>query len=298
MAPTPLSTTALPPEHELKAFARLAGRLVGVDAARPGPRETRRRRAGRGQQFLGHREYRPGDDLRWVSWSQTARLGRPIVREYQAESSLDWLLCVDGSSSMAVAGLAKWHQATRLAAALGYLLLDAGHRVGLAVFASGLERITLPGRGPAQYLRLAAALTAHVPAPAGARSRLGSCARYLPDRGAAVVLSDFLAGDAMHADLLRLAAACEPLHALAISTAAERRLPAGGPFEVVDVESGERRRVPGGAATERAADRAARGIADELARFSRRAGIVYGAADAGSPWQTVLLAHLRGGRGR
>ena len=296
MARASLSAAAIPPEHALKAFARLAGRLIAVDPVRAGPRESRRRRPGRGQQFLDHREYRPGDDLRWINWSQTARLGRPIVREFQAEGSRDWVLCVDGSSSMAVAGYVKWRQATRLAAALGYLLLDAGHRVGLAVFAAGVERATACGRGPAQYLRLARALSAHTPPAAGAASRLATCAPYLSGHGGAIVLSDFLAADGMRTDLVRLAAVCEPLHALAITATAERRLPAHGPFELVDVESGARRRVPGDHESDAAADRAAARLGAELAQFARTAGIVLGAADADRPWQSVLLAHLRGGR--
>jgi uncharacterized protein (DUF58 family) len=36
-------------------------------------------------EFVGNREYREGDPLRKIDWRSSARLGRPVVREYQEE---------------------------------------------------------------------------------------------------------------------------------------------------------------------------------------------------------------------
>lgn len=40
---------------------------------------------GESMEFIGDREYREGDSMRDIDWRATARLGRPIVREYREE---------------------------------------------------------------------------------------------------------------------------------------------------------------------------------------------------------------------
>jgi len=40
---------------------------------------------GDSEEFLGLREYRPGDPLQHIHWKSFARVGRPIVKEYQSE---------------------------------------------------------------------------------------------------------------------------------------------------------------------------------------------------------------------
>jgi uncharacterized protein (DUF58 family) len=46
-----------------------------------------RARTGAGEEFLGVREYRPGDSPRAVHWRSTARAGRLMVREYEEHPS-------------------------------------------------------------------------------------------------------------------------------------------------------------------------------------------------------------------
>ncbi len=59
---------------------------------------------GDGEEFIGLRDYRPGDNLRMVHWKSFARLGRPVVREYQTEYCTRHLLVLDHAG--APAGLA------------------------------------------------------------------------------------------------------------------------------------------------------------------------------------------------
>lgn len=63
--------------------------LRGFDLLGPGThpnigRETVRH-TGRGEEFERLREYRPGDPLRLVHWPSTARLGHPVVKEFQRD---------------------------------------------------------------------------------------------------------------------------------------------------------------------------------------------------------------------
>ncbi len=52
-----------------------------------GAGERPRRRRGQGAELHGLRDFRPGDDPRLIHWKSTARLGRLILRELEAEEA-------------------------------------------------------------------------------------------------------------------------------------------------------------------------------------------------------------------
>lgn len=52
-------------------------------------------RVGDSPEFIGLREYRPGDPLRRIDWKHWAREGRPIVREYRDEQFVRHALVLD-----------------------------------------------------------------------------------------------------------------------------------------------------------------------------------------------------------
>lgn len=54
-------------------------------------------RRGVGPEFLGVREYRPGDDVRHVHWPSTARHGEVIVREMEEETTRRLAILLDAS---------------------------------------------------------------------------------------------------------------------------------------------------------------------------------------------------------
>ncbi len=55
---------------------------------------------GDGFEFDQHRPYRPGDDVRRIDWSATARLGTVFLRQTRAERELHMVLAGDLSRSM------------------------------------------------------------------------------------------------------------------------------------------------------------------------------------------------------
>jgi uncharacterized protein (DUF58 family) len=54
-------------------------------------------RVGRGPEYLGIREYRPGDSMRHVHWPSTARTGAVMVREFEQETTRRMAIFVDSS---------------------------------------------------------------------------------------------------------------------------------------------------------------------------------------------------------
>jgi uncharacterized protein (DUF58 family) len=92
-------------------------------------------RKGAGVEFGGHRNYVPGDDLRWLDRHALMRHGRLMVREFETETDRTLWLLVDASTSMAfksrAAPGAKLAYAALIASALSKVALAGGDPVGL-----------------------------------------------------------------------------------------------------------------------------------------------------------------------
>ncbi len=105
--------------------------------ARVGAARTRREGAGRGrlagvgEEFVGHRPYRPGEDLRRLDWNLYARLDQPHVRITRREASEAWVVLLDTSASMGVGPPGKLQRGAEVALALASLGQRRGARVRL-----------------------------------------------------------------------------------------------------------------------------------------------------------------------
>ncbi len=107
-------------------------------------------------EFKQHRQYVPGDDLRFLDWKVFGKTDRYYIREYEEETNLRAILFVDMSGSMSYtgrAGISKHHYATRLAACLGHLLLKQTDAVGMLTFDDHVRRF-IPARSRAGHLRV------------------------------------------------------------------------------------------------------------------------------------------------
>jgi uncharacterized protein (DUF58 family) len=144
------------------------------------------------------RLYQPGDDVRRMDWSVTARTNHPHVRQMIADRELETWLVVDMSASLdfGTTGCEKRDLAVAAAAAIAFLNSGGGNRLG-AVIANGEITVrvpALPGRIHEQTLLRAIATTPK--APLGVRGDLTSAIDALrrPERrrGMAVIISDFL----------------------------------------------------------------------------------------------------------
>lgn len=58
-------------------------------------RGRRHDRSSQQQEYHGLRDYRPGDSLRWIHWRTSARLGVPMVKEFEQQNEQDLALLID-----------------------------------------------------------------------------------------------------------------------------------------------------------------------------------------------------------
>jgi uncharacterized protein (DUF58 family) len=96
--------------------------------------------AGARGEFRGLREYRPGDDPRDVHWRSTARLGEPLVREYEQDTAPATWLCLDLSAPPGE----RPEVAVELVASLAERAVARGERVALVT--PDAEILPAPGR--------------------------------------------------------------------------------------------------------------------------------------------------------
>src|ERR1044071_7134106 len=89
-------------------------------------------------EFSEHREYAPGDDLRYVDWKVFGKSDKVYLKQFEDETNLQCYLALDISESMTYrsrgAALSKLEYAQSLAAALAWLVLQQQDAVGLATF--------------------------------------------------------------------------------------------------------------------------------------------------------------------
>lgn len=154
-------------------------------------------------EFVQHREYAPGDDLRHVDWKVLGRTDRFMLKQYEQETDLTCHLVVDGSASMsyASADTSKLDYARKLAACLAYLVLHQRDAVALSVFDAGRRR-QIPRTGnPGSIHTLMAELARFSPtrsggAVEGLATTLHEIAASTRRRGIVVLLSDLFEDEA------------------------------------------------------------------------------------------------------
>ncbi|MGB6123713.1 MAG: DUF58 domain-containing protein, partial [Gordonia sp. (in: high G+C Gram-positive bacteria)] len=93
------------------------------------------------------REYQPGDDIRRMEWSVTARTGTPHVRQMVADRELETWFVVDASASLdfGTVGRSKRDVAVAAAAAIVHLTAGGGNRHG-AIIVTGDDVVRIPAR--------------------------------------------------------------------------------------------------------------------------------------------------------
>lgn len=142
VTPTEVTIRVHPVVHDLgPGAADLAA--AGEDEHRPV--------AGRGVEFFGVRDYRPGDHPRHILYRKSASRSTPVVREVEDPGMRAvWVALVNAVPGDRPGAPAEAERAIEAAASLAVAFLRAGHRVGLATASS---RVSL-GTGPAQVERI------------------------------------------------------------------------------------------------------------------------------------------------
>jgi uncharacterized protein (DUF58 family) len=234
-------TTAAPDAE--RVLARLEWEVVRpLDGILQG--DCRSAFLGRGGELADIRPYQPGDDVRAIDWSVTARLDEPHVRQYHEDREITawFLLDLSPSIDFGTARFRKRDLLREFTGAMARLLTRGGNRVGALLYSSGVDEL-LPARGGR---RQALALVDRLGRPERLRSVgatdlaavLDRASRTFRRRSLVFIVSDFITGPGWEEALRRLGRRHETV-AVWLRDPREEELPDVGPLVLEDAETGE-----------------------------------------------------------
>ena len=151
---------------------------------------------GHSVEFVQHRDYVPGDDIRYLDWKVWSKTDRFYIKQFEAETNLRCTFVVDVSESMQYGRgpLNKYEYACTIAACLAYVVIRQQDSAGLITFDDHVRQI-LPARSAQNHLEaIVKAMDISRPRQKTDLNKIfRRVAETLPSRGMVVIVSDFLA---------------------------------------------------------------------------------------------------------
>jgi uncharacterized protein (DUF58 family) len=260
---------------------------------------NRSRFAGAGQEFLDHRGFYPGDDLRAVNWRAYMRLEKLVLKLFQVEPRVPVRILLDTSASMTTGSPAKFDYARRLTAALTYVGLVRLETILLQPFSDTLHDPMTCGGGRHRFKPAVEFLEGLQP---GGKSDFLRVVRSFiseyPQRGLILVLSDFMDDSDCVKPLQYLADYGHELFLIQVWGDEDRSPNVKGEIEIQDAETGQSQKLnfdeEARAAYVNAFDTYARAIR-ELSQ--RKGGRYIGLPTSLSIEQAIFGSFIEAGRG-
>jgi uncharacterized protein (DUF58 family) len=216
---------------QLSGSVWLKGEYIGQ---RPGQRRKPT------SDFMNHRMYVPGDDIRYVDWRASARHEHVFIRQGELPIDITVYLMIDCSASMLWGNVPKYHAQRGLAAALGYLTLVNRDRLKVIPFGTGGNQSLGPISGKGQIANLLKYLN---------RLNFGGTAKLFPTvkqisrktskKGLVFILSDLLDNETISPVLEYFPAPFWMVNVLHLLHPEELTPPLLGNVELVDCETSD-----------------------------------------------------------
>ena len=157
---------------------------------------------GQSVEFVQHRQYVPGDDVRHVDWKVWARQDRLVIKQYEEDTNLRCGLLVDSSASMSYRrsgsreAETKFEYAATLAACLAMLVLRQQDAVASVLFDNRIRQ-RVPMRTSQRHLTaVLASLENSKPAEKTDLDNVfKEVVETFPRRGLMVLISDLLGAE-------------------------------------------------------------------------------------------------------
>ena len=200
---------------------------------------------GKGMSFKEVREYTHGDDIRFIDWNVSARLGHPYSKVFEEERELNVMLLIDISASAAFGTVygQKKDIITEIAAVLSFSAVNNGDKVGVIFYSDEVETYIPPKKGRQHALYIVRKLLTEESNHKG--TQVSSALKFFRNstrqQSIAFILSDFL--DANYEDALKVTAKKHDVIGIKVYDRMDMELPKIGLVQVRDSESRKTRWV-------------------------------------------------------
>ena len=190
-------------------------------------------RAGASLEFMDHREYQLGDDLRRINWAAYARSDKLTVKLFREEVSPHLDIVIDASRSMALPDSAKPNATLALAAVFAVAADNAGFAHNVHLAEHGCRPVVGGRTSPENWEPIAFDYMGN---PDESLARLPAA---WPSRGIRVLLSDLLWLGHPLACLTRFGQDASAVVVVQVLARADAEPPAHGNVRLVDSETDE-----------------------------------------------------------
>lgn len=247
-------------------------------------------------EYSDHREYHPGDELKFVDWKVFGRSDKLYIKQFQEETSTTVYILLDSSKSMSFGSstsVSKLDYASFLAAALSYLMLDQSDSASLILFAQTVIK-RIPPRSKRTHLNtILAALQRNKPS---GRTNLADVLHVIAEttkrRGLVVLISDLLDDEAgIYKGLAHLKFLKHDVIVFHTMDHQELNLDFEGLIQFEDLETKAKIRTYPQSLRQTYRRRVAEFL-DDIKRTTGSTGIDYCLLDTSQPLDTALMAYL------
>ena len=256
--------------------------------------------AGSGQEFLDHRNFHHGDDLRAVNWRAYMRLEKLFLKMFQVEPRVPVRLLIDTSRSMISGGEAgsKFDYARRLAAAFSYIGLVRLDTMVLHPFADKLGDAQISSGGRHRFGPIADYLTALE--PKGSSNFLQVARDFVQrhvNRGLIIVISDFLSDAELDKPFQYLAEFGHESHLVHLWSEEDRTPPWDGELALADIETGAELELDFDPEARERYTAAFDAFCESIRRLALRNGGRYVGISTSMPIEEAVFGPVMAGRG-
>lgn len=196
---------------------------------------------GRGMTFKEVKEYAPGEDVRFIEWNVSARMGHPYSKVFEEERELNVFLLIDVSASNCIGSFqqSKRNFITEIAATLIFSVIANHDKAGVIFFTNKIEKLIPLNKTRTHALYILRELLFFQPKEQ--QTNIAKAINFLnkisKQRSIVFILSDF--ADEGYKNSLRIAAKHHDVIGIQVYDKRDAALPNVGLVYLQDAETGK-----------------------------------------------------------
>ena len=198
---------------------------------------------GQGMEFQEVRPYNPGDEIRFIDWNVTARMGTPYIRQYREQRERTVMLVLDASQSSNFGSTKRFKRelSAEISAVIAFSATNNNDKVGLMIFTDNIELYVPPRKGRTHVLRIIREMIAFNASGRGTDIRLAleTINRVLNKHSIIFLISDFLTSPLGYSQAISLTNRRHDIIAIDIQDPLEKHIPSMGIVMLEDSETSE-----------------------------------------------------------